>query len=116
MLFLPSIIGYGVLAVTLVAFLVAQRSGSVRRNSFIGIRTTKTMRSDEAWTAGHHAASRYLATAAAVAALCGVALAVVGASGVSETVGHVVGPSGYLLVLAVVVAGAVAAGRAADRA
>lgn len=116
MLFLPSIIGYGVLAVTLVAFLVAQRAGSVRRNSFVGIRTTKTMRSDAAWTEGHRAASPYLATAAAVAVLCGVVLAVVGASGVSETVGHVVGPAGYVLVLAVVVAGAVAAGRGADRA
>jgi len=113
--FFPAILGYGVLAVTLGAFVVAQRSGAVRRNSVVGIRTQKTFRSDEAWDAGHEAAAPYLVGAAVAAVLFGAALAVVGATGVSETVGNVVAPSGYLVVLAVVVGGAVAAGKAADR-
>lgn len=113
--FLPAILGYVVLAVTLIAFTAAQRAGGVQRNSAVGIRTQKTLRSDEAWDAGHQAAAPYLVGAAVAAVLFGIALAILGATGASETVGNVVAPSGYLMVLAVVVGGAVAAGKAADR-
>lgn len=116
MLFLPPIIGYGVLAVTLVAFVWAQRSGAVQRNSFVGIRTQKTLRSDAAWTAGHRAASPYLVGAATVSVLSGAGLAIIGTTGTAEAAGHVVASSGFFVVLAVALAGAVAAGRAADQA
>lgn len=113
--FFPAILGYVVLVVTLVAFVVVQRSGAVRRNSAVGIRTQKTLRSDEAWDAGHQAAAPYLVGAAVAAVLFGIALAILGATGATQAVGDVIAPSGYLVVLAVVVGGAVAAGKAADR-
>lgn len=56
--FFPAILGYGVLAANLGAFVIAQRSGAVRRNSAVGIRTPKTLRSDEARDDGHQAADR----------------------------------------------------------
>lgn len=38
----------------------ASRTGQLRRNQFIGVRTRATLSSDEAWELGHNAAEPYL--------------------------------------------------------
>lgn len=38
----------------------ASRTGRLRRNHLVGVRTRATLSSDEAWQLGHHAAEPYL--------------------------------------------------------
>jgi uncharacterized membrane protein len=87
----------------------AAANGRLRRNQFVGIRTPSTMRSDLAWAAGHRAALRLTP----VHLLTGVA--VLTALVFTRTVAglNVVGVSGAVVFVVVVVLTAIVAGRAA---
>jgi uncharacterized membrane protein len=62
-------------AVLLLAAIVSEAGarGSLRRNRFFGIRTPSALRSDEAWVAGHRAATRPAWIGFAVSAVVGLA-------------------------------------------
>ena len=87
----------------------AAAKGRLRRNQFVGIRTPSTMRSDQAWIAGHRAALRltplHLVTGASL--LIGVFSA--------QTVAglNLVGVCGAVVFVVVALFTAVVAGRAA---
>jgi uncharacterized membrane protein len=87
----------------------AAANGRLRRNQFVGIRTPSTMRSDLAWAAGHRAALRLTP----VHLLTGVA--VLTALVFTRTVAglNVVGVSGAVVFVVVVMLTAIVAGRAA---
>jgi SdpI/YfhL protein family len=88
-------------------------SGTLRRNQWTGIRTPSTMRSDQAWMAGHHAAQRLtpLFFANAVAACALLALGV----GLrwSMVLMTVIAVSTFATLIAIAIYAAIAAGRAA---
>ncbi len=60
---LIALLGGGILMVWLAG---ATASGRVKRNSLVGIRTPRTMRSDETWAAAHHRAKGSTRAAGAV--------------------------------------------------
>jgi hypothetical protein len=102
-------ITFAFLAFVLIAVDWAAASGRLRRNHWVGIRIPSTMRSDQAWVAGHRAALRlmplHLSTGIAllVAVLC------------APTVGsvHLVGIGGAAVFVVVAVVTSIIAGRAA---
>jgi hypothetical protein len=97
------------LTALLIAIDWAAANGRLRRNQFVGIRTPSTMRSDQAWMAGHRAALRltpvHLVTGASL--LIGVLCA--------RTVAglNIVGVSGAIVFVVVAAFTAIVAGRAA---
>jgi SdpI/YfhL protein family len=97
------------LTALLIAIDWAAAKGRLRRNQFVGIRTPSTMRSDQAWVAGHRAALRltpvHLVTG--ISLLLGVVCA--------RTVAglNIVGVGGAIAFVAVALFTAVVAGRAA---
>lgn len=100
------------LTALLIAIDWAAAKGRLRRNQFVGIRTPSTMRSDQAWVAGHRAALRLTPLHVAT----GIAL-VVGVLSVRTVRGlNVVGPCGAIVFIAVALVTAVVAGRAAKAA
>jgi SdpI/YfhL protein family len=100
---------FAFLTFVLIAVDWAAASGRLRRNHWAGIRIPSTMRSDQAWVAGHRAALRLTP----LHLLIGVALLV--AVFCAPTVGsvHVVGIGGAAAFILVALLTAVIAGRAA---
>lgn len=92
-------------------------SGRLRRNQWTGIRTPSTMRSDEAWVAGHAAAQRltplFFGYAIVACALL-LAVAVFGRWPVGFVTG--VGSLTFVPLIAIALYAAVVAGRAAKSA
>ena len=87
----------------------AAANGRLRRNQYVGIRSPSTMRSDQAWVAGHRAALRLMP----LHLLTGVGLLLTVLS--AQTVGdvHLVGVCGAAVFVVVAVITAIVAGRAA---
>jgi|HubBroStandDraft_5_1064220.scaffolds.fasta_scaffold419958_2 hypothetical protein len=100
---------FALLAFLLVAVDWAAASGRLRRNQWVGIRIPSTMRSDQAWVAGHRAALRLMP----LHLLTGVGLLLTVLS--AQTVGdvHLVGVCGAAVFVVVAVITAIVAGRAA---
>jgi sterol desaturase/sphingolipid hydroxylase (fatty acid hydroxylase superfamily) len=100
------------LTALLIAIDWAGAKGRLRRNQFVGIRTPSTMRSNQAWIAGHRAALRLTP----VHILTGVAVLI--AVLFTRTVAglNIVGVSGAIVFVMVAVFTAVVAGRAAKAA
>ncbi|GAA2911236.1 hypothetical protein GCM10020221_03740 [Streptomyces thioluteus] len=97
-------------------------SGSIQRNSVIGIRTKATMSSDSAWEAGHAAASPMLTvtylTAYAVGAITlaiGLALMLSDAENPAVIIVPLIGIGAVLALLTAAAIKANSAARAADR-
>jgi hypothetical protein len=91
-------------------------NGQLKRNQTTGIRTPSTMRSDQAWVAGHRAALR-LTPLYLLQLAVGLALLVVAVLHARTRTGIVVaGIGGMLLFLPVVIVAALVAGRAAKAA
>ncbi len=97
------------LTALLIAIDWAAANGRLRRNQFIGVRTPSTMRSDQAWKAGHRAALRLMP----LHLLTGIA--VLTAVFLTRTVAglNVAGVSGATVFVVVALFTAVVAGRAA---
>ena len=100
---------FAFLAFVLIAVDWAAASGRLRRNQWVGIRIPSTMRSDQAWVAGHRAALRLMP----LHLLTGITLLV--AVLCAPTVGsvHLVGIGGAGVFLLVALFTGVIAGRAA---
>ncbi|WP_255396466.1 SdpI family protein [Mycobacterium sp. E3247] len=88
-------------------------SGRLKRNQWTGIRTRSTMRSDQAWVAGHRAALRLTPLYAFTTAITLIALLVAALSAPFGIV-MLVGVGGLLLSVPVALYSAIIAGRAAQ--
>jgi hypothetical protein len=87
----------------------AGANGRLRRNQLVGIRTPSTMRSDQAWIAGHRAALRLTP----LHLVTGVSL-LIGVFSARSVAGlNLVGVCGAIVFVAVAVFTAIVAGRAA---
>jgi hypothetical protein len=92
--------------VTVVVTLLSAR-GVIRRNRFVGVRTSATMRDDDSWIRGHRAAVRPTIIAAVMTGLVG---------GVCVSLGEPNSVSAILMCAGVLVAGALWSVVAAHRA
>jgi hypothetical protein len=102
-------ITFAFLTALLIAIDWAAAKGRLRRNQFVGIRTPSTMRSDQAWIAGHRAALRLTP----VHLVTGVSL-LIGVFCARTVAGlNIVGVSGAIVFVVVALFTAVVAGRAA---
>src|ERR1700712_4953278 len=100
---------FAFLPVLLIAIDWAAASGRLRRNQLVGIRTPSTMRSDQAWIAGHRAALRLTP----LHLVTGVSL-LIGVFSARSVAGlNLVGVCGAIVFVAVAVFTAIVAGRAA---
>ena len=103
------------LAVAIITVIWRAASGRLQRNQTTGIRLPSTMRSDEAWKAGHRAALRL--TPLFLSVLAGTLIAlVVTALHASTMAINLAGIGGAVVWLAVVSISAIVAGRAAKSA
>lgn len=100
---------FGFMTALLIAVDWAAVKGHLRRNQFVGIRTPSTMRSDQAWVAGHRAALRL--TPVHLVTGVTVSIAVFNARSIAGL--NLVGVCGTVVFVAVAVATAIVAGRAA---
>jgi SdpI/YfhL protein family len=90
----------------------AGANGRLRRNRLVGIRTPSTMRSDQAWIAGHRAALRLTP----LHLVTGVSL-LIGVFSARSVAGlNLVGVCGAIVFVAVALVTAIVAGRAAKAA
>jgi hypothetical protein len=90
----------------------AAAKGRLRRNQFVGIRTPSTMRSDQAWIAGHRAALRLTP----LHLVTGISL-LIGLFSARTMAGlNLVGVCGAIVFVVVAVFTAIVAGRAAKAA
>ena len=103
------------MAMMLGAFAAMASRGSLPRNGMAGIRIPSTMASDEAWVAGHRAATGWLWASAAVVGLGGVGALAAGLAGLGEGWVVAFGLGGMIGLLVPLLAGTVVAGRAATR-
>lgn len=90
----------------------AIRSGSLERNTAIGIRTRATLSSDEAWEAGHREARPYL-QATALVGIVGVVVSVAALPFVQSGGRYVVPVAAFVVQIAVLAWGAARANSAA---
>jgi SdpI/YhfL family protein len=116
-LFLAGLFSLGVFAVGAVFVTVCRRgaSGRLVRNQRAGIRTPSTMRSDQAWVAGHRAAARHAPLYVIAALGISVALFALALQGVQWAV-IMGGIGGVLVIVALSIFSAVVASRAARKA
>lgn len=112
-IFYPPIAGYAVVSLAVIALAIMQRRGGLSRNLAIGIRTKHTLASDQAWSSAQASAIPYLIATAIIAGSHAVALLTVQLSGYSETLGHVLAVSGFLIIVAIALLSMRAANRAA---
>jgi hypothetical protein len=116
-LFLAGLFSLGVFAVSAIFVTVCRRaaSGQLVRNPRAGIRTPSTMRSDQAWVAGHRAAARHAPLYVVVALGISVALFACALHGMKWAV-IVGGIAGVLVIVAMSIFSAVVASRTARKA
>lgn len=103
------------LAIAIITVIWRAASGRLARNQTSGIRIPSTMRSDEAWQAGHRAALRLTPLFLSVLAGTLIALFVAALHASTMTIG-IAGIGGAVVWIAVVAFSAIVAGRAAKSA
>jgi uncharacterized membrane protein len=106
-----AIAGLWILALVCVATTYCAAAGKLRRNQIAGIRIPTTMASDAAWRAGHRAAMPFMWLTVPVAV---VGTAVIATMKLGPLVALVVGALPIVLI-AILIAAAVVAGKAARR-
>lgn len=79
----------------------------------IGIRTKHTLASDQAWSSAQDSAIPYLIVTAVIAGSHAAGLMTVQLSGYSDTLGHILAVSGFLIIVAIALLAMRAANRAA---
>jgi uncharacterized membrane protein len=104
------------LSALLIPLLSRAAKGRLPRNQWVGIRTPSTMRSDQAWMAGHRAALRLAPLYLLTTVVTCVALLVAALFGSTVNIVVLVGLGGFALVLVATFCSAVVAGRAAKKA
>lgn len=97
----------------MIGLAILQHRGGLTRNLAIGIRTKHTLASDQAWSSAQRSALPYLIAIAIIAGSHAAALLTVQLSGYSETLGHILAVSGFLLIVAIGLLALGAANRAA---
>jgi hypothetical protein len=113
-LVLPAIAAVSQIVITIVLITVSWRAanGRLRRNPWTGIRTPSTMRSDQAWVAGHRAALRLTLLYLVVLAAMLIAM-VVAVRQASKPVANLVAIGGLFVFIPVALYSAFVASRAA---
>lgn len=110
---LPAVVAYLILAVVLLWVSKAGASGALKTNGAVGIRTSQTQKSPQAWTGAHRA---FIPYAVAVAVSCGIftlALFILYFTNFSsEEIGTMIIAS-YVIIIGLVLAGGVKAHRVA---
>jgi SdpI/YfhL protein family len=116
-IFLAGLFSLAVFAVSAIFVTVCRRAATGRlvRNPRAGIRTPSTMRSDQAWVAGHRAAARQAPLYVVIALGISVALFEFALRGLQWAV-IVGGIAGVLVIVALSIVSAVVASRAARKA
>ena len=109
-MFFPPIAGYVLLLLVVLGLTLVQRRGGLGRNSAFGIRTKHTLASDAAWASAQMAARGYLVAMAAIAGGHAIALLSIQLGDLSESLGHVLAVSGFVMIVGM----ALFAWRAAD--
>ena len=103
--YIPPMVGYGILGVTLFIVFGGIKSGWITPNLSIGVRTRNTLQSDESWRIAHEVVSPYLLAGGILsfsfAVILGVMISAHQPKGVLDSVTVV----GFVVVLLVVVAG-----------
>lgn len=102
--------------ILLVALASRAANGRLERNQWIGIRTPSTMRSDQAWVAGHRAALRLTPLFLLATVVMCVALFAAALYGPTTTLVRLVGFGVFVIVLALVFYSAFVASKAAKSA
>lgn len=90
---------------------IAGGRGRLNRNHIVGIRTRRTLASEEAWEVAHRAGARHMIASGAVTIATAIALLF----RPSNSAGQIIVGSGMALMLGFVIASVVAASRAMTR-
>lgn len=101
------------LSVFVIPLLSRAAAGRVPRNQWVGIRTPSTMRSDQAWIAGHRAALRLTPVFVLTTVVTCAALAAAALYASSTTAVVITGFGGFAVVIALALYSAFIASKAA---
>ncbi|WP_051196861.1 SdpI family protein [Jonesia quinghaiensis] len=113
MTYIPPMLGFLTLAVACWVAVHGIRTGWLKPNSVMGIRTQHTRKSEQAWKQGHRAAYPFFMTGGIVSITCAGALGAMMAASLPDMLLDVVTLAGYFSVLVLIVGAGMAANKRA---